>query len=108
VRFHESDLLSALEKIRLVSVKTKKRKFSSISIVEDIIIADLTSRLNKTNNDSTLFIPCGNMAHYFCKKYRETNSRNFLDEVPHPSFNNWSKAKYKNIMDKLLSLINAQ
>ncbi|MCX5791908.1 MAG: hypothetical protein NTY45_06790 [Elusimicrobia bacterium] len=66
------------------------------------ILADLAQRLSKAGQAAKL-IPCGKFARKALAAIRPANPY----DIPHPSFGNWHKKKYKAALDALKAELSA-
>ncbi|MCD4818664.1 MAG: hypothetical protein K8S23_08220 [Candidatus Cloacimonetes bacterium] len=82
------------------------------------IFDDFTFRISSQINNDLLFIPCGKFANSFFEKVLLSTDLNLSDDkkneiypewarnIPHPSYNGWSKRKYRNQINTMITSIN--
>lgn len=103
------DLLKSFKTIRNTKKIVTKRKNEDTEYVDNYILNDLKTRMNLVINDNKirLIIPCGVMAQYFWEKIKNKNSKiKTINNIPHPSYNNWKKKTYKSDIEIMLKEIN--
>ncbi len=94
--------LEFFEKIRQ-NPKLRKNDKNGINAVIKTIMGDFAKRLKKHKEKKIVL--CGNFAQNCFENYLfRDNFQNVL-YVPHPSFNNWRKEKYKEVIEELKRFI---
>jgi len=75
------------------------------STVQEILVESLQKRLQALSNRPLLIVPCGRFAQKFFK-LADVSSKQWtvLPDVPHPSYNNWSKPAYQSVITRLQRL----
>jgi len=83
-----------------------RKKASSLNDMIEIFYKDFTARL-KPYQDKKIVL-CGAFAQKVF--YANFHKEHFLDliEVPHPSFNNWQKEKYKKDIESLKEFVKVE
>lgn len=73
--------------------------------LQGLILDDLRSRLHALEGRELYLVPCGSFAQkYFQLADVQVDSWTVLEEVPHPSYNNWGKERYRDKIDELLTI----
>jgi len=80
-----------------------RKKNSSLNELLRIFYRDFSLRL--TPHKDKKVVLCGAFAQKVFYENFEANEFNAVIEVPHPSFNNWQKEKYKETIERLLEFI---
>ena len=85
--------------------KLRKNPKSDINLVIQKMLENFKSRLEKHKNKKLVL--CGNFAQNAFDAVLDGDQ--FIDvlRVPHPSFNNWRKVKYQDIVQKLKAFISS-
>jgi len=83
--------------------KPRKNKNTPINLVIDKILANFKARLEKHKDKKVVL--CGRFAQSAFDVVFEDSE--FVDvlRVPHPSFNNWRKLKYQDVVQKLKEFV---
>jgi len=80
-----------------------RKKESSLNELLRVFYKDFSLRL--TPHKDKKVVLCGAFAQKVFYENFEANEFNAVIEVPHPSFNNWQKEKYKETIERLLEFI---
>ena len=91
----QKEIVKQLERLRNPGLKSVNQELYSE------ILEDLKNRLTKIGRQ-TKIIPCGR----FARKALPAGLCGIAAEIPHPSFGNWHKARYKKALASLKTLIN--
>ena len=98
---YKNPQMRELEQFEKIRQNPKLRKYDKdrINAVVKTIIDDFSKRLSK-HKDKKIVL-CGNFAQAaFDSVLDETQFKEIL-RVPHPSFNNWKKEKYADVIEEL-------
>jgi len=97
--------LKEIEFFEKIRQNPKLRKYDKMGINPTVIkiMDDFKSRLS-VHKDKKIII-CGNFAQSAFDSIFDENNFSSILRVPHPSFNNWSKIKYKENIQKLKEFI---
>ena len=98
----DSPELQKFEKIRQ-NPKLRKYDKDLINVVLEPMMTDFAIRLQK-HKDKKMVL-CGNFAQQCFESYLNTDEFKNVLYVPHPSFNNWKKEKYKDVIEELKRFI---
>lgn len=99
------EYLTNVEKIRTSQTK-KGFKDLKVQEVHDEILKDFVERLNAIDYKDKIFVPCGNFARsMFVAAVNDLEGIQYLDSIPHPSYNSWGQEKYKEVIQELLKTI---
>ncbi|MEN8303721.1 MAG: uracil-DNA glycosylase family protein [Campylobacterota bacterium] len=90
--------LEFFEKIRQ-NPKLRKSDKLGINAVIDRVMSDFAERLKK-HKDKKIVL-CGNFAQNCFETYLYRDNFQEVLYVPHPSFNNWRKEKYRDVIEEL-------
>lgn len=75
------------------------------SIVQEILVESLQKRLQALSNRTLVIVPCGRFAQKFFGLANVSSKHwTVLSDVPHPSYNNWSKPAYQSVVTRLQKL----
>jgi hypothetical protein len=97
--------LSEIEFFEKIRQNPKLRKYDKLGInpIVTKIMSDFKARL-QLHRDKKIVL-CGNFAqNSFDTQFMQSEFSSTL-RVPHPSFNNWKKEKYKSVIQELLKFI---
>lgn len=94
--------LEFFEKIRQ-NPKLRKNDKIGINAALEIMMSDFVKRLQK--HKGKRIVVCGNFAQSCFENYLNADDFQNILYVPHPSFNNWKKAKYKEVIEELKRFI---
>ena len=97
-----AELLAILERVRSTNNKLSYGN-SDWNQVQDIIVGNLRSRLERLTDRKLHVVPCGKFAQKFFR-LADVESPNWrvLEGVPHPSYNGWSKNEYASAVNRML------
>ena len=98
---YKNPKMTELEQFEKIRQNPKLRKYDkdNINVIIQPMMDDFSKRLSK-HKDKKIVL-CGNFAQIaFDTVLDETQFKEIL-RVPHPSFNNWKKEKYKDVIQKL-------
>lgn len=80
------------------------------NILQDIILGHFKDRMSKLVNRDLVIVPCGRFAQKFFDMLtlQGVNSDRWkvVQNIPHPSYNNWSKPVYADYMGELKKVLN--
>ncbi len=99
--------LSLLEEIR---VANQRLTFSDESrdTIQQVIALSLRKKLKKLTERTLYVVPCGRFAQKFSQLANVTSPNwEWIDGIPHPSYNNWSKPSYRPMVEKLCALFSS-
>ncbi|RZT22808.1 uracil-DNA glycosylase family protein [Fictibacillus sp. BK138] len=63
-----------------------------------LLIQDFRDRLIKTIEDDSIIVPCGKFAERYVNQLAMKDKLNIIKGVPHPSYNSWSRERYKDVI----------
>ncbi len=70
--------------------------------VQQIITGSIRRKLVKLQGQELFIVPCGRFAQAFFRMAAVTSPLwNVIDQVPHPSYNNWSKPQYAAAIERV-------
>lgn len=70
--------------------------------VQQIITGSIRRKLVKLQGQELFIVPCGRFAQAFFRLAAVTSPLwNVIDQVPHPSYNNWSKPQYAAAIERV-------
>ena len=70
--------------------------------VQQIITGSIRRKLVKRQGQELFIVPCGRFAQAFFRLAAVTSPLwNVIDQVPHPSYNNWSKPQYAAAIERV-------
>lgn len=98
----KSNELEFFEKIRQ-NPKLRKNDKIGINAVIEPMMSDFANRLQK-HKDKKIVL-CGNFAQNCFENYLVRDDFQNTLYVPHPSFNNWKKEKYRDVIEELKRFI---
>lgn len=91
-----------LEKIRTTNEKTTYAS-EQLNELQCILLSRFNSELEKLLDRKCTIIPCGRFAQKFLKLSTVRGEDwTIIHDIPHPSYNSWNQAKYKQKIDELL------
>lgn len=93
-----------MEKLRTGTIENYKEEAKQH--VQDLVLSDFRKKLSALEKANVTLIPCGKVAEIFFK-VANIHSDNWSIKygVPHPSFGNWHKEKYKATIQDLKILL---
>lgn len=93
----------SLEKVRTANQK-KVFKDESLQSLQNEILDAFKSKLERFKDRNLTLVPCGRFAQKFFELADiESDKWVVIDNVPHPSYNSWSKGKYKDAIEKVVN-----
>ena len=96
-----AEFFSALATVRTAggtSAFTDPRKHA----VQQIITGSIRRKLAKLQGQELFLVPCGRFAQSFFRLAAVTSPLwHVIDQVPHPSYNNWSKPQYAAAVERV-------
>ncbi|WP_273850499.1 uracil-DNA glycosylase family protein [Guptibacillus spartinae] len=100
------ELLDCLGKIRTSAKKTPFKE-EALVVVEDLLLTKFKNRLEKLRDREVTLIPCGRFAQkYFQLANVSSHKWTVLMDVPHPSYNSWSRDRYQQSVNKVIEAFN--
>jgi hypothetical protein len=90
-------LINSFKTIRTTNKTVKSRDKSETNLIETAIVQNFKSRWVKCGFDKRkdlIIVLCGKMVNYFFDRYCNNIKIDYY-KIPHPSFSNWDKIKYK-------------
>lgn len=101
-KYHEE--LPRLEEIRVANQKTTFRD-QHVAAIQWVLANSLRKKLLKKTATPLYVVPCGRFAQKFFRLANVTSPHwQWLEGIPHPSYNNWHKPEYKNSVDRLVEI----
>ncbi|WP_234983851.1 uracil-DNA glycosylase family protein [Selenihalanaerobacter shriftii] len=104
----DKEVGEVLEKLR-VNYKTKEHRNQDWNQIKKIILTDFKERLvNQIKSIPQLkyLVPCGKLAATYLDLIKNSNGviqeKGIISEIPHPSFNQWSRYKTMNKLKIIL------
>lgn len=103
----QAELIRILEGLRTAG-QSGVYKDTSWSVVQEILLESLRKRLRTFWDRRLYIVPCGRFAQKFFA-IADIVSPNWqvIGDIPHPSYNNWSKPQYATAISHLLSAFRA-
>ncbi|WP_347550263.1 uracil-DNA glycosylase family protein [Pseudalkalibacillus hwajinpoensis] len=100
------ELLERFESIRKANQKTQF-KDQELNLVQQFILEKFQLRLKNLTTREVTLVPCGRFAQKFFRLADVSSDRwTIVDDVPHPSYNSWSRERYKKAIDRVLVELN--
>ncbi|MDO6655754.1 uracil-DNA glycosylase family protein [Anaerobacillus sp. 1_MG-2023] len=101
-----SELLEHLSKIRTSNQKTPY-KDNELLAVQQLILEKFRNRLKAISNRELTIIPCGRFAQKFFQLANVSSEKwTVIMDVPHPSYNSWSRERYQDAISNVLNEFN--
>ncbi len=99
----ETELLRILGNLRTAGAATAYRD-PAWGIVQEIVLRNLRKRLSELRDRPLVLVPCGRFAQKFFA-LADIHSPNWqvISDIPHPSYNNWSKPTYRAAIERLVT-----
>jgi len=97
-----AELLAVLERVRTA---TNRLSYANAdwNQVQEIIVANLRSRLERLTDRKLHVVPCGKFAQKFFRLANVHSPKwRVAEGVPHPSYNGWSKSEYAVAVSSML------
>ncbi|MCM3719597.1 uracil-DNA glycosylase family protein [Fictibacillus phosphorivorans] len=63
-----------------------------------LVLKDFEERLLSTVEDDSIIVPCGKFAERYVNQLTIKDKLNIIKGVPHPSYNSWSKERYRDVI----------
>ncbi len=99
---HHDSFISKLETIR-TSNQTTTYSSHDLNEVQAALVFNFKNRLNELSNRECTLIPCGRFSQKFFGLANLMSSHwSVIEEVPHPSYNSWSREKYSSQIKQLI------
>lgn len=97
-----------IKEFEYIRVNNQRDSFSSkeTNEVQSLILDKLRARLNVLKGRHLFFVPCGRFAQKFIRLAGVSDDNwALVRDVPHPSYNNWSKATYAKSIQNLKDVL---
>ncbi|WNB90260.1 uracil-DNA glycosylase family protein [Bacillus sp. NEB1478] len=94
-----TDELNLAESVRTSSAKIFRDKYKAE--FHAMVLQDFKLRLLKDITDDTVIVPCGKFAEKYVDKLQLNERYKIISGVPHPSYNSWTKERYKDVIDQV-------
>ncbi|WLR52581.1 hypothetical protein LC040_06725 [Bacillus tianshenii] len=98
-----NDFFDIVEGIRTSNHK-KEFKDETWNDMQKVILNHFLKRLKELENKSYTLVPCGRFAQKFFQmamEHVDSSSWKVIDDVPHPSYNSWSRERYRNAVKQV-------
>jgi hypothetical protein len=69
--------------------------------LHQMIVTFFERRISAIATESTIIIPCGRFAEKYVNILSNKDHLNIINGVPHPSYNSWSRERYKDIIQEV-------
>ncbi|WP_226658207.1 uracil-DNA glycosylase family protein [Guptibacillus hwajinpoensis] len=100
------ELLDCLGTIRTSAKKTPFKEESLVA-AEELLLTKFKNRLKKLRDREVTLVPCGRFAQkYFQLANVSSDKWTVLMDVPHPSYNSWSRDRYQQSINKVIEVFN--
>ena len=100
------DLLDSFETIRTSNQKSQF-KDDKLNDVQQLILTKFQKRLEELTDREITLVPCGKFAQKFFKLANvKSNKWTIVEDVPHPSYNSWSRERYQSSVNKVIEELN--
>lgn len=93
------DEIKMAEAVRVSSAKVFKDKDKET--FDHLLLEDFGDRLLAAAKEDTMIVPCGKFAEKYVNKIPSLDKLNIIYGVPHPSYNSWSRERYKDVIHKI-------
>ncbi|MDQ0482988.1 uracil-DNA glycosylase family protein [Guptibacillus hwajinpoensis] len=98
--------LNQLETIRTSNQKSQF-KDENLNNVQSFILSKFQHRLEKLVDRELTIVPCGRFAQKFFKLANVSSPKwTVVEEVPHPSYNSWSRERYQTPVNNVIQELN--
>ncbi|MDP4551329.1 hypothetical protein Q9251_10555 [Alkalihalobacillus macyae] len=98
--------LNQLETIRTSNQKSQF-KDENLNNVQRFILSKFQHRLESLVDRELTIVPCGRFAQKFFKLANVTSQKwTVVEEVPHPSYNSWSRERYQTPVNNVIQELN--
>ncbi|TLS37452.1 uracil-DNA glycosylase family protein [Pseudalkalibacillus caeni] len=95
------ELLEQFEKVRKNNQKDSFKE-SDLEAAQELLLKKFRNRLNNFTDRSLILVPCGRFAQKFFRIANVTaDGWRVIEEVPHPSYNSWSRDRYKDQIEEV-------
>jgi hypothetical protein len=98
VRIYQNELEIA-EAVRRSTATAYKDDHKAV--LHELLINDFQNRLLKTIEEDTIIVPCGKFAEKYVNQLAIKDKLNIIKGVPHPSYNSWSRERYKEVIQNV-------
>ncbi len=99
-------LLDSFETIRTSNQKSRF-KDEKLNDVQQFILTKFQKRLEELTDREVTLVPCGKFAQKFFKLANvKSNKWTIVEDVPHPSYNSWSRERYQSSVNKVIEELN--
>ncbi|WP_377889126.1 uracil-DNA glycosylase family protein [Alkalihalobacillus sp. R86527] len=100
-----SALLDRFEVIRKYNHKDSF-KDEELNTVQSLILSKFRERLNKLTDTKATFVPCGRFAQKFFRLADISSEKwTIIEDVPHPSYNSWSRERYQEPVSNVIEAL---
>ncbi|WP_270181956.1 uracil-DNA glycosylase family protein [Alkalihalobacillus sp. CinArs1] len=110
--YHQNDIESAadlLERLETIRKYNHKDTFKEeeLNIVQSFILHKFRERLAALLDKEVTLVPCGRFAQKFFR-LANVSSENWtvIEDVPHPSYNSWSRERYQEPVSQVIEALN--
>ncbi len=93
------DEIQIAEAVRISSAKLFKDE--SKAAFDKLLVENFEKRLSLLIKENTIIVPCGRFAEKYVNKLSIKDHLTIIHGVPHPSYNSWSRERYKEVVLKL-------
>ncbi|KMM38560.1 uracil-DNA glycosylase family protein [Guptibacillus hwajinpoensis] len=98
--------LNHLETIRISNQKSQF-KDENLNNVQSFILSKFQHRLESLVDRELTIVPCGRFAQKFFKLANVSSQKwTVVEEVPHPSYNSWSRERYQTPVNNVIQELN--
>lgn len=98
------EFYNTIEKVRTSNSK-RPYKDKEMDILDKQIKRDFELKMEKLKGNELLLIPCGKFAEKYLREVVLSENLEVIWGIPHPSYNSWSREKYKPIIEKMKTKI---
>ncbi|MGB8002039.1 MAG: uracil-DNA glycosylase family protein [Anaerobacillus sp.] len=101
-----NDLLDSFETIRTSNHKPQF-KDDKLNDVQQFILTKFQKRLVELTDREVTLVPCGKFAQKFFKLANVMSEKwTVVEDVPHPSYNSWSRERYQSSVNRVVEELN--
>ncbi|MFG6495231.1 hypothetical protein P8610_07730 [Fictibacillus sp. UD] len=93
------DEIQIAEAIRISSAKLYKDE--NKAAFDKLLVENFEYRLSSLIKENTIIVPCGRFAEKYVNKLSIKEDLTILCGVPHPSYNSWSRERYRGVIHEL-------
>lgn len=90
----ELEIAEAIRKSTATTFKDENK-----ALFHKLLINDFENRLLRALKEDTIVVPCGKFAEKYVNQLAIKDKLNIIKGVPHPSYNSWSRERYRNVID---------